>query len=115
LKEGIKTLNDFYYQLFGGQCIEDAAEQTATLSLEFPGVKTPGITIFDEKRFIQIRGERKDTGARVNSSVRRSLNMATISAHMSDGILKLVASISFEGRVLELDSTNRAKGALLVL
>jgi HSP20 family molecular chaperone IbpA len=106
LKEGVKTFKETTSQLGGGQWKEDAATKKATLSLELPGVKTPEITIVDEKRLIKVRGVRNDTEVTVEKavSIPANVNLSTIRAHMADGILHLTASISIEGRVLELDS-----------
>jgi HSP20 family molecular chaperone IbpA len=106
LKEGVKTFKKTTSLLGGEQWKENAVNKTATLSLELPGVKTPEITIVDEKRLIKLRGVRKDMDATVEKavSIPENVNLSTIRAHMADGILHLTASISTEGRVLELDS-----------
>jgi hypothetical protein len=106
LKEGVKTFKETTSRLGGGHWKEDAATKTATLSLELPGVKTPEITIVDEKRLIKVRGVRKDADATVEKavSIPANVSLSTIRARMADGILHLTSSISTEGRVLELDS-----------
>jgi HSP20 family molecular chaperone IbpA len=102
----VKTFKETSSRFVGAQWKEDLANQTATMSLEIPGVKKPEITIVDEKRLIKVRGVRKDTDEKVEKeiSVPENVNLSTIRAQMADGILHFTASISVEGRVLKLDN-----------
>jgi hypothetical protein len=98
---GIKELKETK-----GQWKDDATNQTATASIEMPGVKIPEITVVDDKRLIKVKGVRKDTEVSVEKAVTapEHVNLSTLRAHMADGLLHLTASTIREGRVLELDS-----------
>jgi HSP20 family molecular chaperone IbpA len=104
---GIKELKEINeLKESSGQWKDDAANQTATASIEMPGVKSPEITVIDDKRLIKIKGLRKEIEETVENtvSVPEHVNISTLRVHMADGLLHLTASTIREGRVLQLDN-----------
>lgn len=80
-------------------------EKSASLSLEMPGVKSPQITVIDEKREIRIQGTRLDMEPLNRTvTVPDGVNLQSLSAAVADGIVTLKAAKNAEGRVLPVNA-----------